>query len=80
MGGPSYTQSNGKVDSVDDIDLTVDRLAALMYQEWTDSQADSDGAWRKSHEALKLAKQSAGEELIAEAYELAKRRWVGWHK
>jgi hypothetical protein len=51
-----------------------------MYQEWTDSQADSDGAWRKSHEALKLAKQSAGEELIAEAYKLAKRRWVGWHK
>jgi len=62
---------------MDNIEMTVDRLAGLMIAEWSDSQADSDGAWRKSHEALKLAKQSAGEELIARAYEIAKKRWMG---
>lgn len=62
---------------MDDIEMTVDRLAGLMIAEWSDSQSDYGGAWRKSHEALKLAKQEAGEELIAEAYEIAKKRWAG---
>ena len=62
---------------MDNIEMTVDRLAGLMIAEWSDSQSDSSGEWRKSHEALKLAKQSAGEELIAEAYEIAKKRWMG---
>jgi hypothetical protein len=77
VGGPSYNQSNGKVDTMDDIELTVDRLAGLMIAEWSDSQSDYGANWRKSHEALKLAKQSAGEELIAQAYELAMKRWAG---
>jgi hypothetical protein len=62
---------------MDDIEMTVDRLAGLMIAEWSDSQSDYAGAWRKSHEALKLAKEQAGEELIAEAYEIAKKRWAG---
>ena len=62
---------------MENIELTVERLAGLMIAEWSDSQSDSNGAWRESHEALKLAKDSAGEELIAQAYELAKKRWSG---
>ena len=77
VGGPSYNQTIGKVDIVENIEVTVERLAGLMIAEWSDSQADSSGAWRESHEALKLAKDSAGEELIAQAYELAKKRWSG---
>ena len=75
MGGPSYNQSNGKVDMMEDTEKVVERLAQLMFATWIDSQSDDGAIWRRSNEALKLAKAEAGEELVAQAYELAKARY-----
>ena len=55
-------------------DLDVERLAQLIFAEWMDSQSDSGAIWKKSHEALQLAKQDAGEEKIKQAYEIAYSR------
>jgi hypothetical protein len=54
---------------------TVEQLAQLMYASWIDSQSDSGATWRRSSAALKLAKQEAGEELVEQAYQLAKARY-----
>ena len=75
VGGPSYNQSNGKVDTMDDNDKAVERLAQQIFATWMDQMSDDGSVWRKSNEALKLAKQEAGEELVKQAYELAKERY-----
>jgi hypothetical protein len=75
VGGPSYNQTNGKVDIMEDNKDIVERLAQLIFASWIDSQSDSGATWRRSLDALKLAKQEAGEALVAEAYELAKSRY-----
>ena len=75
MGGPSYNQSNGKVDTMEDNEKTVDRLAQQIFATWMDSMSDDGAAWRRSNEALKLAKLEAGEELVQQAYELARERY-----
>jgi hypothetical protein len=75
VGGPSYTQSNGKVEIVDNRAETVERLAQLIFAGWIDSQSDSGSTWRQSLPALKAAKQEAGEELVAEAMQVARARY-----
>jgi hypothetical protein len=75
VGGPSYNQSNGKADTMEDNDKAVERLAQQIFATWMDSMSDDGSVWRKSNEALKLAKQEAGEELVKQAYELAKERY-----
>lgn len=59
---------------------TVERLAQLIFATWIDAMSDDGSIWRKSNEALKLAKAEAGEELINEAYELAKERYENLRK
>ena len=49
-------------------------LADLIMAEWLDSQSDSGNIWKRSYQALELAKRDAGEELIKEAYEIARAR------
>ena len=49
-------------------------LADLIIAEWMDSQSDSGAIWKRSWQALQLAKQECGEELIEEAYRIAYAR------
>jgi hypothetical protein len=60
---------------MEDNDKAVERLAQQIFATWMDSMSDDGSMWRKSNEALKLAKAEAGEELVKQAYELAKERY-----
>jgi hypothetical protein len=60
---------------MDDNEKAVERLAQQIFATWMDQMSDDGSVWRKSNEALKLAKQEAGEELVKQAYELAKERY-----
>jgi hypothetical protein len=55
--------------------ITPEKLADLIMAEWLDSQSDSGAIWRRSWEALQLAKQESGEDLIKKAYEIAYARY-----
>jgi hypothetical protein len=50
-------------------------LRKLIFAGWIDSQSDSGSTWRQSLPALKAAKEEAGEELVAEAMEVARARY-----
>lgn len=54
--------------------VTVQRLSELIIAEWLDSQSDNGAIWKKSWEALQLAKEGCGEEKLQEAYRLAYSR------
>jgi hypothetical protein len=54
---------------------SVERLAQQIFATWMDSMSDDGSSWRRSNEALKLAKQEAGEELVAQALEVARARY-----
>lgn len=65
---------------MEDNEKAVERLAQQIFATWMDQMSDDGSVWRKSNEALKLAKQEAGEELVAQAYELAKQRYENLRK
>ena len=56
-------------------EITVERLADLIIAEWSDKQSDSGAIWRKSWEALELAKKDCGDELLHEAHRIATARY-----
>ena len=55
--------------------MTPERLADLIMAEWSDKQSDSGSIWKRSFEALELAKEESGQELIEQAYKIAYDRW-----
>ena len=65
---------------MEDNEKAVERLAQQIFATWMDQMSDDGSVWRRSNEALKLAKAEAGEELVKQAYELAKERYENLRK
>jgi hypothetical protein len=57
------------------VSLEAQRLSHLIIADWLDSQSDSGAVWRRSHEALEIAKREDGQDVIDEAYRIAYERW-----
>jgi len=55
--------------------LAAHKLADLMIQEWVSAYSDNGSIWERDYNALQVLKENAGEDVVAEAYELAKARW-----
>jgi hypothetical protein len=56
-------------------DIRAHRLADLIMAEWLDSQSDGAALWKRSHDALVVAKGEHSEEVFAEAVKIARERW-----
>lgn len=59
--------------------IEAHKIADLMMQEWLSSYSDSGWVWEKDYNALQVAKNAVSEEIVAEAYEIAKARWAKIH-
>jgi hypothetical protein len=59
--------------------LAAHKIADLMIQEWISAYSDNGAIWERDYNALQVLKQEAGEDVVAEAYELAKARWDRMH-
>lgn len=59
--------------------IEAHKIADLMMQEWLSSYSDSGWVWKKDYNALQVAKNAVSEEIVAEAYEIAKARWAKIH-
>lgn len=59
--------------------IEAHKIADLMMQEWLSSYSDSGWVWEKDYNALQVAKRAVSEEIVAEAYEIAKARWAKIH-
>jgi hypothetical protein len=60
-------------------DIRAHKMADLIIQTWLDSQSDNGWIWKKSNEALEVAKAENSEELLAEAVAIARARWNKMH-
>jgi hypothetical protein len=60
-------------------DIRAARLADLIMAEWLDSQSDSGAIWKRSHEALEVAKAENSDELFEQAFQIATARWKKMH-
>jgi hypothetical protein len=75
VGGVPYDKAIARQEEVGTLkEIEPKHLADLIVAEWLDSQSDSGNIWKRSYEALQLAKREAGEELIKEAYDIARAR------
>jgi hypothetical protein len=59
--------------------LAAHKIADLMIQEWVSAYSDNGSIWERDYNALQVLKQEAGEDVVAEAYQLAKARWDRMH-
>jgi hypothetical protein len=59
--------------------IEAHKLADLMMQEWVSSYSDSGALWERDYNALQVIKSEAGDEIVEEAYQLAKARWDKMH-
>jgi len=60
-------------------DIRAARLADLIMAEWLDSQSDSGVIWKRSFEALEVAKAENSDELFEQAFVIATARWNKMH-
>jgi hypothetical protein len=59
--------------------MAAHKIADLMIQEWISAYSDNAAIWDRDYNALQVLKQEAGEDVVAEAYQLAKARWDRMH-
>ena len=59
--------------------LAAHKIADLMIQEWVSAYSDNGSIWERDYNALQVLKREAGEDVVAEAYQLAKARWEKMH-
>jgi hypothetical protein len=60
-------------------DIRAAKLADLIMAEWLDSQSDSGAIWKRSHEALEVAKAENSDKLFEQAFVIATARWNKMH-
>jgi hypothetical protein len=60
--------------------IEAHKIADLMMQEWLSSYSDNGAIWDRDYQRLQTAKGRVSEEIVAEAYEIAKARWKKMHK
>ena len=56
-------------------DIRAHKMADLMIQTWLDSQSDNGWIWKKSNEALEIAKAENSDEILEQAFQIATARW-----
>jgi len=61
------------------ISIEAHKLADLMIQEWVSCYSDNGALWERDYNALQVIKSEAGDEIVEEAYQLAKARWDRMH-
>jgi hypothetical protein len=60
-------------------DIRAHRLADLIMAEWLDSQSDNGLLWKRSFQALEVAKAENSDELLEQAFQIATARWKKMH-
>ena len=60
--------------------IQAHKLADLMMQEWVSAYSDNGTIWQRDYEALDIAKSEASDEIIQEAFQIARARWDKMHK
>lgn len=60
--------------------IQAHRLADLMMQEWISAYSDNGWIWQRDYEALDIAKSEASDEIIQEAFQIARARWEKMYK
>jgi hypothetical protein len=59
--------------------IEAHKLADLMIQEWISAYSDDGRLWEQDYDALQVIKSNVGDEIVEEAYQLAKARWDKMH-
>lgn len=57
----------------------ADKLADLMIQEWISAYSDNGDIWAKAADRLKQAKLQEAQNIIDQAFVIARERWELMH-
>jgi hypothetical protein len=61
------------------VNIQAQQLSHKIIAEWISAYSDNGAIWADSYKALTAGKDDASEEIVSEAYRLARERWKKMH-